>query len=141
MEQINKKSNPEILTIFYDGNCALCHGLIKFVLKFKTRDRFRFSPIQGETYSALFGKITTEPNTVIVTTPSGDILDRSTAIAAVLVHMGGLNRILGRLIMIFPKTFRDRFYRCVSSIRYRIFGRTKSLCPIIPAELSELFLP
>ena len=39
--------------VLYDGVCALCNGLVKFVVKRDRRDRFRFAPLQGERARAI----------------------------------------------------------------------------------------
>ncbi|HEY3227320.1 MAG TPA: DCC1-like thiol-disulfide oxidoreductase family protein, partial [Planctomycetota bacterium] len=39
--------------ILYDGVCALCNALVRFVLPRDRKDRFRFAPLQGETARGL----------------------------------------------------------------------------------------
>ena len=35
--------------IFYDGDCALCHRMVQFILARDSKFLFSFAPLQGET--------------------------------------------------------------------------------------------
>ena len=135
-----QKENSSMI-IYYDGHCALCHGLVKFTLKRIKNKNILFAPIQGETYANKYGPLAIEPTTIVVELPNGSILDRSTAIAEILSYIGGVWKILGAIILLFPKRFRDLCYHLIASIRIKIFGRTESTCPLIPAESKVFFLP
>jgi predicted DCC family thiol-disulfide oxidoreductase YuxK len=135
-----QKAN-NLIIIYYDGNCALCHGLVKFTLKRIKDQNILFAPIQGETYSRKYGPLTSEPTTIVVELYNSSLLDRSTAIAEILHHLGGFWGVMGNGILLFPKSFRDFCYNLIASIRIKLFGRTKSVCPIIPPEQKVFFLP
>ena len=34
--------------IFYDGNCPMCNGWVKRLIRWDKRKQFRFSPLEGE---------------------------------------------------------------------------------------------
>src|SRR3954453_16764968 len=34
--------------VFYDGVCGLCNRLVKFLLRFDRRDRFRYAALQSD---------------------------------------------------------------------------------------------
>ena len=134
--------SPEIL--FYDGHCALCHGAVKFVLK---RDRtgaaFRFAPLQGSTFVEKLSPSQRAglPDSVIVLTNEGQLLTRSDAFLHILRRLGGGWRPLAGMFSIVPRALRDAVYNFIARIRYSIFGRKDDLCPIMPPNLRERFLP
>jgi predicted DCC family thiol-disulfide oxidoreductase YuxK len=130
--------------LFYDGHCALCHGAVKFVLK---RDRpgaaFRFAPLQGTTFVE---KVPAEkraglPDSVIVLTDDGQLLTRSEAFLHILRRLGGGWQVLAGFLAIVPRAIRDAVYNFIARIRYSVFGRRDDLCPIMPPDLRDRFLP
>ena len=48
---IRSRKLPERATLFYDGSCALCHRLARFVLAEDTDERITFSPLQASTFA------------------------------------------------------------------------------------------
>ncbi len=129
------------ITVFYDGNCALCHGLVKFALPRDKKNLIYFAPIQGETYTNKFGKFIGEPQTVIVQTPTEKLLDRSDAILFIMTNLDGIYHPLAKLLGILPKSLRDFVYNTVSRTRLKLFGKSESLCPIIPQDVRSKLLP
>jgi predicted DCC family thiol-disulfide oxidoreductase YuxK len=115
--------------VLYDGTCALCHGWVRFLL---TRDRdgtlFTFAPQQEE-----------ESPSIRVRTADGRLLERSAAVLHLLERVGGLWRVLARAGRLVPRPLRDRVYDFVARVRYRIFGRTTTACPVVPPELRARF--
>jgi predicted DCC family thiol-disulfide oxidoreductase YuxK len=122
-------AKPDLIR--YDGDCALCHGFVRFVLRHDRAARFQFAPQQGE--ERIF-------NSIIVETANGERFYRSDASLYVLDQMGGFWTILSRLGRQFPSWLRDAVYQFVARIRYRIFGRTARACPIVPPELRGRFV-
>ena len=46
--------SSDVATIFYDGDCGLCHRAVRVVLAADPEGRaFRFAPLGGETFRAL----------------------------------------------------------------------------------------
>lgn len=130
--------------IFYDGTCGLCHGWVRFLLP-RDRDgsRFRYAPLQGETWA---GRVPAErrrelPDSVVVRTAEGDLLVESRGVIHLLRRLGGRWKVVAGLLWIVPRPLRDLGYRLVAAVRYRLFRRPQELCPIVPAELRERFLP
>lgn len=135
-------SQPELL--FYDGNCALCHGAVKFVLK---RDRsgqkFRFAPLQGETFANSVPENARKrvPDSIVVLTRTGELLVRSTAFVHILRQLGGAWKVAAGLLRAIPRPIRDFMYDFIARVRYRIFGRRSDVCPVVPARLRSRFDP
>jgi predicted DCC family thiol-disulfide oxidoreductase YuxK len=130
--------------IFYDGTCGLCHGTVKWVLTHDAEGDFRFAPLQSEAFeeSVPAESRTTLPDSVVVLTHDGQILTRSSATLYIIdrVRVGGLWRVLAGMVRVIPKPIRDFFYDAVARVRYRIFGRSETACPILPPHLRERFL-
>lgn len=130
--------------VFYDGTCGLCHGWVRFLLR-KDRDgsRFRYAPLQGETWVA---RVPTErrlelPDSVVVLAPGGELLVESRGVIRLLRRLEGGWKLLAGLLWIVPRPLRDLGYRGVAAVRYRLFRRPEELCPIVPADLRARFLP
>jgi predicted DCC family thiol-disulfide oxidoreductase YuxK len=126
-------------TLFYDGHCGLCHRAVQFVLRHDPDGRaFRFAPLQGSTFAALH---TTVPDTMVVQTFDGRLLLKSDAWLHIMRRLGGTWRVIGAVCAFVPRPIRDCGYNFVAAIRFCIFGRRDDLCPIIPRELRDRFLP
>ncbi len=131
-------------TVFYDGDCGLCHRFTRFLLAEDPHgDTFTFAPLQGETFKVAIpeGPLGQLPDSVLVRTPCGDLLMRSDAALHCLRRLGGgwrLVSIAGRLV---PRVVRDRVYDFVAAIRKSIFPKPKGMCPILPPDLQGRFLP
>jgi predicted DCC family thiol-disulfide oxidoreductase YuxK len=136
------QSSPEI--VFYDGHCGLCHGAVQFVLRHdRSGGAFRFAPLQGSTFVE---RVAAErraqlPDSIVVLTASGELLTRSDGFLYICRRIGGFWGALAAILAIVPRFLRDTVYNFVARIRYRIFGRRDELCPMVPAELRERFLP
>ena len=131
--------------LFYDGECALCHGFVSFVLK---RDRravpIRFGPLQGETFRELSREVPLSaplPDSILLSRPDGGVRFRSSAVLDLFGALGGIWRPLAAVLRIVPRPLADWFYDRVASVRKRIFGTTEEACPRVPAEWSRRFLP
>jgi len=128
--------------IFYDGTCALCHGVVRLVLSEQQTNQYSFSPLQGETFKTSFTdkQISELPDSFIVLTDNREVLVEGRAVIYVLRSLGGFWYILGTLLNILPNSILNFGYRLVAKIRIKVFGSTKSLCPILPVAFRELFL-
>lgn len=118
--------------VLYDGDCALCHGFVRFVLYRDHRAHFRFAPLAAGSDRDL--------NSFIVETTDGRRLLRSDASLHVMSHLGGFWALAAWIGRRFPLWFRDAVYRFIARIRFAVFGRAKALCPIVPVELRGRFL-
>ncbi len=82
--------------LLYDGVCALCHGVVKFLMKRDRRDRFRYAPLQsdlGREVLARFGIRTVPDGVMLVTgalTPAERLYARSDGFATALKLLGGM---------------------------------------------------
>lgn len=136
--------SPEREFLFYDGTCALCHRAVLFVLRHDRQGKlFRFAPLGGETFlTAIPGEQRVGlPDSVVVKTVDGTLLVRSNAFLHICDRIGGAWKFLANSLRVIPRPIRDAVYDFVARVRYKIFGRTKDWCPIMPPELRERFNP
>jgi predicted DCC family thiol-disulfide oxidoreductase YuxK len=123
----------------YDGVCALCNGVVRFLIRRDGRDRLRYAPLQsslGREVLARFGISTFPDGVVLVTdalTPRERLYQRSDAGAASLQLLGQPWRLVGRVLALVPRPLRDWSYGIVARFRYRLFGRYDT-CPLPTPE-------
>jgi predicted DCC family thiol-disulfide oxidoreductase YuxK len=128
--------------IFYDGTCGLCHRVVRFVLAEERAGRFMFSPLQGRTFRRTVQEEARNglPDSFVVIDQSGRILLRSDAAIHVGTRLGGIWRALGAVLAVVPKRVRDRGYRLLAAIRYRLFAKPVGYCPILPSQFRVRFV-
>jgi predicted DCC family thiol-disulfide oxidoreductase YuxK len=130
------------VVIYYDGNCGLCHRVVRFVLAEDREGKFVFSPLQGETFKRAVDENVrnTLPDSFVVIDESGRMLLRSAAVIHLASRLGGLWRVLGAAIAVVPKLVLDQGYRFVGAIRHWLFDKPCAYCPTVPTELRERFI-
>jgi predicted DCC family thiol-disulfide oxidoreductase YuxK len=136
-----KSFKPQTKAIlFYDGTCAFCHFIVRFVILRDKDDLLRFSPLQGKTIKEK--KIDTKDmNSIILYTQDEEILYKSDAGIALLERLGGIWLVLAKLIKLIPKMFRDAFYDLIAKIRYKIAGKIEGqTCPLLPENYQSKIL-
>jgi len=128
--------------VLYDGVCALCNGVVQFLIKRDRLDKFRFAPLQsslGREVLARFDIHTFPDGVMLLTdalTPDEYLYQRSDAVAEALQRLGGpggMWRLVGKALKLLPRPLRDWGYGIVARFRYRVFGRYDT-CPIPPPE-------
>lgn len=129
--------------LFYDGDCGLCHGAVRFILKRDKAGLFRFAPLQGETLERQVPAETRAalPDSLVLRQEDGEMLTRSSAVVAMLQRLGAGWPAVGLLLRIIPRFLRDFGYDCVAKIRHRLFRKPQGACPLVPPELRSRFLP
>ena len=128
--------------IFYDGDCGLCHRVVRFVLAEDRLGTFVFSPLQGETLKQAVCEQARKrlPDSFVVIDQSGRLLLRSEAVIHVATRLGGLWRVLGTILAIVPRPLRDGAYRLVGAVRHRLFARPFDYCPVVRPEQRVRFM-
>ena len=125
--------------LLYDGICALCNGVVQFLMKHDRLDRFRYAPLQSNLGRELLARfdIHTFPDGVMLLTdaltPAERLYRRSDAVAASLQLLGTPWRLAGKALGLVPRRLRDWGYGIVARFRYRLFGRYDT-CPLPPPE-------
>lgn len=129
--------------IFYDGDCALCQGFVRFLLLCDRDGRqFIFSPLSGHLITQLLDPATRAalPDTLVLRTLDGQVRIRSDAVLGALDRLGRFWRFVAILGRVFPQSIRDSVYAWFARERRRIFGHTHYQCPLVPAHLRNRFL-
>jgi predicted DCC family thiol-disulfide oxidoreductase YuxK len=129
-------------TVFYDGLCGLCHGLVRFLLaEDRSARNIEFSPLQGELFLSAVPESQRAglPDSIAVQTYDGRLLVRSEAVRYVLGQIGGLWRVIAILAGLFPGAFMDTCYDAVARARRRLFRKPAEICPLVPPDLQVRF--
>jgi predicted DCC family thiol-disulfide oxidoreductase YuxK len=123
--------------LLYDGVCALCNGVVQFLLKHDRLERLRYAPLQSALGREILGRldIHTFPDCVLLLTDAlrlqERLYQRSDAVAAALKLLAAPWRLLGRLVTLVPRPLREFGYGVIARLRYRILGRYDT-CPLPP---------
>jgi len=128
--------------LFYDGHCALCHGMVRFVLaEDRSGTALDFAPLQGPGLPAAVGAAAAAslPDSLVLLTADRRVLVRSSAVAHALARLGGLWRVLGGALAATPRPLRDAGYAAIARVRRRVFGTRDAVCPIISPDLRRRF--
>jgi predicted DCC family thiol-disulfide oxidoreductase YuxK len=128
-------------TVFYDGHCGLCHRAVRFLLAEDTAGTFRFAPLDGDAFRAAVPEAqrTTLPDSLVVRTADGTLLMRSAAVRHLLLHLGGLWRVLGTVSRAIPAFLLDRLYDGIARVRRRLFAAPEAACPLMPPQYRKRF--
>lgn len=130
--------------VFYDGDCGLCHGFVRFVARKDRQGRaFRFAPIGGEAFGAELKDLSPGPlpDSIVVLTAEGQLLTRSRAVVHVLSRLGRPWLVAASLVRLLPRPIADLVYDACARLRKRLFGRPERSCPVLPEELRARFDP
>jgi len=130
------------ITVFYDGHCGLCHGLVRFLIaQDPTGDKFDFAPLQGVYCAAAITQSQRQslPDSIVVRTHEGGLLVKSAAVLYVLKRIGGAWRAIGNVLGILPTSLADLGYDGVARLRRRLFSTPADTCPLVPANLQKRF--
>ena len=136
-------------TLLYDGLCALCNDVVRFLIKHDKKDQLRFAPQQSELAEAILNRhgidkeAALRENSVYLilnpNTPEEKLLTRSDVIVTFLKILGGSWAIAGQLLHFIPKPLRDAAYSLFARNRHRV-TRKYETCPIPPPEVRHRFL-
>jgi predicted DCC family thiol-disulfide oxidoreductase YuxK len=144
---------PGVL-LLYDGQCGLCHHLVRFVLSRDKAKVFYFASLQGEIAGQLLarhGMNADALSTVVLALDAGTaqerLLVRSAAVMETLLRLCGPWPALARVSSWLPTRMRDALYKWIARNRYRIFGRVGAAdagqtgsCPLPSAAHRDRFL-
>ena len=144
MNQAERNAIEGRALLLYDGVCALCNGVVKFLMKRDRLDRFRFAPLQsdlGREVLARFDIHSFPDGVVLITealTPAERIYRRSDAVQESLQQLGAPWKQMGKALNLLPRFLREWVYGVIARYRYRLFGRYNA-CPVpSPEQRSRL---
>lgn len=120
--------------VFFDGVCGLCNRTVNFLMARDRNGVLRFAPLQGETAARLVpAEVRSDLNTFVFS-DRGQLFYRSTAMARILMKIGGFWKVAGVTMWLVPAPLRNLGYRGVAAIRYRLFGKSESCRMPTPDE-------
>ncbi|NIK76710.1 putative DCC family thiol-disulfide oxidoreductase YuxK [Paenibacillus castaneae] len=133
-----KKKRPAVLLI--DGQCLLCNGITRFVVKRDKAKTFQFASLQSEAGQQFLrdGKLATGDLNTFVMIQNGKYFIKSSAALRVLRELDGLWPLLYVFIAV-PQAWRNVFYDLIAQNRYRWFGKT-DVCMLPTNELKDRFM-
>ena len=115
--------------VLYDGVCALCNGLVQFLLARDRREVFRFASLQSPTGQATVTRYGGNPEDLAsfyvvknYQTGNARALTRSRAALFVLNEIGWPWK-FARVVEVLPTAILNRGYDLIAGSRYRVFGR------------------
>lgn len=126
--------------IIFDGECVLCSGFFRFMLRHDRAGRFAFATAQGQLGQDIYRALDLptdafETNLVVI---DGVIYERLDAFAAAMRALGWPHRALGA-VRYLPSALKDPAYHAIARNRYRLFGRYDH-CILPTAETRARFL-
>ncbi len=124
-------------TLFYDGTCGFCSGIIQFILRHESsRQTLHFATLQGPAAAALRQKHPQLANvdSVVWYDPATAkrrerVRVRSAAGLAAAAYLGGMWRFLAALAWWVPRPIRDAVYNLVARNRHRLVRNDACLLP------------
>ncbi|MDF0600147.1 DCC1-like thiol-disulfide oxidoreductase family protein [Psychromarinibacter sp. C21-152] len=127
--------------IVFDGECVLCSGFFRFMLRRDRDRRFAFATAQSELGQRLYRALDLpidrlETNLVIV---DGRIHRKLDAFAAAMRALPAPWPVLG-VVRHLPRVVKDPAYNVIARNRYRLFGRYDS-CLVPGPDVRARFLP
>ena len=138
MNEIERSQVEGCPVLLYDGVCALCNGVVRFILRHDHHRHFRFAPLQsslGKELIAMSTSTSSPEGVILVTdalTPHQRLYRRSDAVIRTLQILGDpwdrWSR-LGAFLTRTPRPLREFGYTVIARLRYRIFGRYRT-CPV-----------
>jgi len=128
--------------LFFDGDCALCNGSVKFLLNWNTSHNIYFSSLKSDAAQMLLGDriANVADSDSLIVLHKDSMYFRTDGLIVLGSYLDSPVQELLKVVSIFPAFLRNGVYRLVSKLRYKIWGRTKSHCPVMKPEVRAYFL-
>lgn len=129
---------PSVL--LFDGECNLCSGTVRFILRNESSPALRFAALHSSAGKRILREHGLDPNAIgtLVLVDEGKTYTKSDAAIGIARHLR-LPWRLCRMARVVPRSVRDRCYDVVARNRYRLFGR-RDACAIPGADVASRFL-
>ncbi|MFD3273650.1 thiol-disulfide oxidoreductase DCC family protein [Paenibacillus dendritiformis] len=134
--RLSNSRQPVLLLM--DGECLLCHSLIRFMIKRDAKRRFWFAALQSEAGRYVLeragwsGRL---PDSFVMVQGAA-CYTKSEAALRVCRELGGLWRLLYGCIAV-PAPVRDWAYNFIAARRYRWFGRREACLLPVPEMMDR----
>jgi len=126
--------------ILFDGICNMCNNTVDFLIRVDKNKKLQFASLQSNYAIKKIREInfSTNINSLIFIRNNNPYF-YSDATAYILIEVGGFYKLLGKLILLFPKFIRDSVYKFIAKHRYQWFGK-RNVCRVPNAEERKMFL-
>ena len=131
--------------LLYDGVCALCNGVVQFVLARDRRRRFDFASLQSPAARTVLDRFGCDPTALdtvyVVQNYRGDAatpLARAQAALFVMTELGWPWK-AANVLRVLPAALLNAAYGLVARYRYRVFGRYEQ-CVMPRPEFKSRFI-
>jgi len=126
--------------ILFDGICNMCNNTVDFLIRIDKNKKLQFASLQSDYAKEKLREInfSTNINSLIFIRNNNPYF-YSDATAYILIEVGGFYKLLGKLILLFPKFIRDSVYKFIAKHRYQWFGK-RNVCRVPNAEERKMFL-
>ncbi|HYP16259.1 MAG TPA: DCC1-like thiol-disulfide oxidoreductase family protein [Opitutus sp.] len=116
--------------LLFDGECGLCHRLVRLLLRIDRSESLHFAPLQSppaQVYLREHGLPTSDFDSLVFVPDwhhrAGDtFLLRTAGAVGALRACGGVGAEVAAVLGVVPQRWRDAGYRAVARWRYRLFG-------------------
>lgn len=131
--------------VFFDGACASCHFVVKFLLRRSRRQRFRFLALQelagSELERTIQSQLGLDLTSSLIVLKNGELHARSAAVLALFSELG-FPWLLVLLLRALPRRIADFIYDAYARRRYQLAGRAKEpdICRLLPPAQQALVL-
>lgn len=126
--------------LIYDGQCRLCSGFVRFVLRHDRRDRFRFVAAQSALGAALYLHYELEAVEYETNILLEDGRPWFKSESSIRIFEGlGLPWSLAAMGRILPLALRDRLYEIIARNRLKWFG-VRKVCFLLAPGQEDKFL-
>lgn len=104
----------ELTIVFFDSDCLLCQGSLKWLNRLDSHDRLRFAAFDGETAKRFGISIDDDSMGILI---KGEIYRASEAARLALKEAGGVGVVLAGLLKVIPFGVREWGYAWVARNR------------------------
>ena len=125
--------------LLIDGECVLCNGFAKFIMKHDPEGRLKFAPLQSATARRLLesrGMAETPKDTFVLINGDSVYVRSDASLRTLGLLKSPWN--LAKVLLIIPKFLRNTVYNLIAKFRYQLFGRTTMCGLLTPQERARL---
>ena len=105
------------MIVFFDSDCLMCQGALRWLNRLDARDRLLFAPLNGETAKDL--AIASDDDSMAFV-KDGNIYRASEAARMAFCEAGGMGGVIGLFLKLLPLGLRDWGYRWIARNRKRL---------------------
>lgn len=139
-DNLSSAQSVKCKLILFDGTCGLCHGWVRFVIRFDNRELFQYASIQSDTGQSILNNMNLPKDSIetLIYIEQGVCYFRSQACLMVIRKLAFPVSLL-YVSRVVPKFIRDRVYNLIARNRYKLFGRREE-CSLTDGQYKDRFI-